>query len=293
MRRFTRILLIALVGVAPLLGSSLNAAEPAVEHSRSTAEELAESFVAAWNAGKPLPALSRIAPELNLRQAYKIQRTWVQQTLDDDGIGGIKGGVVTPAGQKWLGITEPVGAILRASGRFEGRDSPVISRQRFPGLKLECEIGFTIGSPLLKRPESVDELQQHISGIIPVIELISGDWEGPAGERPTAAELAAINVIAAGYIVGHPVAKDQINPKAIPLNLSRNGDVINTAKGSDCWEGPWETALWLAQFAHDQGVPLTKGQVIICGALGKILEAEPGDYHYNAGDLGAFSFSVK
>lgn len=255
-------------------------------------QRLADQFVAAWQAGEPLPALSRIAPEITLSQAYDLQRAWVRATLDEAGIGGVKGGVVTPGGQKWLGVEEPVGAILRASGRFEGTDTPEISLQQFPGLKLESEIGFVIGKPITRRLETVAEFKAHVSGIVPAIELISGAWEGAEG-KPSPADLAGINVTAAGTIIGDPISPGSLDPKLVTLELSREGEVINTAPGVDCWRGPWETGLWLAQFAHRQGIELQPGQIIICGALGKILEAEPGPYHYNAGGLGAFSFSVR
>ena len=44
-----------------------------------------------------------------------LQRAIEQKGPDEAGSGGVKGGVVTPAGQKRLGVTEPVGAILRAA----------------------------------------------------------------------------------------------------------------------------------------------------------------------------------
>lgn len=263
------------------------------KESDASATNLVDRFVAAWKEQKPLPALSRVAPDLDLEQAYDIQQAWVKQTIDEAGIGGIKGGVVTAGGQSFLGLTEPVGAILRASGRYEGGDSPEVLLERFPGLKLECEIGFTVKTPILKRPESIDELKPLIAGITPVIELISGDWEGPAGGKPTGQDLAAINVTAAGYIVGNPIAADSLDPKQVTLQLSHEDKLVNSAQGVDCWHGPWETALWLTQFAFDQEVQLKAGDVIICGALGKILNAEIGNYHYDAGDLGMFSFSVK
>ena len=77
------------------------------------------------------------------------------------------------------------------------------------------------------------------------------------------------------------------------LELSREGKTpVNTASGEDCWQGPWQTGLWLAQFAHQQGVELKPGQVIICGALGKIVRAESGNYLYDAGSLGRMKFSI-
>ena len=253
---------------------------------------IANRFETAWNEGMPLPAISKLKPDVTLDKAYNVQRAWVRRTLDEKGIGGVKGGVVSPGGQKWLGVEEPVGAILRASGRFNAKDAPVISMEKFPGLKLETEIGFVIGKRVVGKLVSVADFKTHVRGIVPAIELISGDWEGGEG-KPNAADFAAINVSAAAYIVGEPVAPDAIDPKAITLSLSKDGKKLHEAPGSDCWKGPWETGLWLANFAHRQGITLEPGQVIICGALGKIQKAEAGNYRYDAGDLGEIRFQVQ
>ncbi|MDF1813310.1 MAG: fumarylacetoacetate hydrolase family protein [Verrucomicrobiales bacterium] len=247
----------------------------------------ADPYVDAWNSGKPLPYIENLA----LQEAYDLQRAWVLRTLDEAGIGGVKGGVVSPGGQKAFAITEPVGAILRAGGRYEARDKPEISLQVFPGLKLETEIGFVIGKQVDQKLESVDQFKDHVSAIIPAVELISGNWQKPNGKL-TAEALAAINVSAAGYIVGSPVDPAAIDPKELSLYLAKDGEQLHSAPGRDCWKGPWETGLWLTNFAQRQGINLQPGQVIICGALGQIQPAETGRYRYDAGELGVIEFSV-
>lgn len=255
-------------------------------------QQIANRVESTWQAGQPLPAISRLDPNISLPQAYEIQRAWVRRTLDNAGIGGVKGGVVSPGGQKWLGVDEPVGAILRASGRFDAKDRPKILLEKFPGLKLETEIGFVVSKRIVGNIDSLEDFKAHVSATVPVIELVSGQWEGGEG-KPTAADFAAINVLAAGYIIGAPVAPDAIDPKAVTLTLFKDGTKLHQAPGSDCWKGPWETGLWLANFAHRQGVFLEPGQVIICGALGKIQPAASGNYRLDAGDLGVIEFQVR
>lgn len=247
----------------------------------------ADRFVEAWNRDEPLPN----GKGLTLDQAYALQRDWVMRTLDEKGLGGVKGGVVSPGGQEWLGITEPLAAILRASGRFEARDRPEVSREDFPGLRLETEIGFIIDKRIEGPLASVEAFRKHVSGIVPIIELVSGKWQQSAA-KPTASDLVAINVTAAGYIVGDPVDPDSIDPKKVSLKLDRDGETLHRGSGADCWKGPWETGLWLANYAHRQGIVLEPGQVIICGALGKIQPGEPGQYRLEAGKLGTIEFTV-
>lgn len=271
---------------------SARAEEPPAPYLKS----IADRFESAWHEKAPLPALSRLAPEVSLDQAYEIQRAWVGATLEaatgrESGIGGVKGGVVTPGGQKALGITQPVGAILRASGRFEADCVPAVSRAQFPGLRLETEIGFVIDRRIEGPVTTIEAFRAHVRAIVPAIELVSGEWDAPEG-NVTAVDLAGINVSAAGYIVGDPVPPDELDPRRIALRFSRSGETLHEASGDECWRGPWETALWLANFAHRQGIELGPGQVILCGALGEIQPGKPGAYRCDAGKLGTIRFTV-
>ncbi|MEM7394737.1 MAG: fumarylacetoacetate hydrolase family protein [Verrucomicrobiota bacterium] len=246
----------------------------------------ADAFVEAWKSGKPLPAFSG-----SLEEAYALQRAWVPRTLDEQGVGGVKGGVVTPAGQARFGIEEPVGALLRASGRLQAGVKPRVSLKRFPGLKLETEIGFVLARDLEKLPENLAAFKQQVRSVVAVVELVAGRWE--TGGKLTAEQLAAVNVLAAGTIVGLEADPAAVDPGRLKLRFSKDDQPLHEAHGSDCWKGPWETAFWLAGFAHRQGISLKAGHLIICGALGKIHVAEPGRYRYDAGQLGLIEFEVE
>jgi len=232
---------------------------------------LAHVFTQKWENGQALPALSALTSDPEFDLAYRIQRSWVNGTLDSMGLGGVKGGVVTPGGQKFFGIAEPVGAVLRASGRFEARDKPVVDLKDWPGLKIETEIGFVIGKTIDRGMRSVDEFKKRVRSIVPVVELPAGAWTPNGG--PSAVDLAAVNVTSAAYIIGEAIDLKTVDPREAGITLSKDGRLLHEATGGECWKGPWETGYWLAKFALRQGIVLKPGQVIICGALGKI---QPG-----------------
>ncbi len=254
--------------------------------------ELGDRFVVAWRNGKPLPSLLALESDANLEEAYAIQRDWVMRTLGDPGIGGIKGGIVTPAGQKRLGVKEPIGAILRASGRLEAKSKPTISLKQFPNLKLETEIGFVVGKKIDRPITDLDAFKKHIKAIVPIIELPAGESK-MANDAPNPIDLAALNVFSSGYIVGEPADPESLDPRALKLVFEKDGTQLHEASAADNWTGPWETAHWLANFAQRQGVDLQPNHVILCGALGKIHLAEKGSYRYNAGALGHIEFTIK
>lgn len=255
-------------------------------------QKLADRYASAWMEEGPLPAISRLDPAVTLEQAYGVQRAWVFKTLGRAGIGGVKGGAVTPAAQTSLNIREPLAGVLPAAGRLDAKEGLVIRREDNPNLKLETEIGFVIGKRIDQPVSSVEEFQSHVSGLAPVIELPAGVWEQPEG-NPQARDAAAINLSSAGFVVGRTVPADGFDPKEIGITFSRNGKQLHQTAGAECWKGPWETGLWLAQFAHRQGIVLEPGQIIICGALGQVHDGKKGTYVMDAGALGRIELRVK
>lgn len=254
--------------------------------------QVADQFLAAWESKKTLPAISKLMPGVSLEQAYEVQQLWVKRSMKTKDIGGIKGGVVGVESQQSYGLKEPLGGVLRGKGRMDKRAKNVIRLKKFPGLKLETEIGFVIGKRLDKAPTNIEEFRSYVSAIVPVMELVAGTWDNPGG-TPNAANIAATNLSAAGYLVGTPVAVNSLDPREAVLKFSKDGNVLHEGKGSEAWHGPWETAFWLAQFAQRQGIVLEPGQVIISGAVGKVHDGLPGEYVLEAGALGEIRFVIK
>ncbi|QDU60345.1 Acetylxylan esterase precursor [Planctomycetes bacterium Pan216] len=256
-------------------------------------DDVTKRIATAWKKREPLPRISDASSSGGdaLNQAYRVQRRWLQQTLDAKEIGGVKGGLVSPRVQARLGISEPLGGILRKSGRRDGTKKSTIALADWPGLKIETEIAFIIGKPITRRLTTGEEFKAHVRAVAPAIELPAGQLAGDG--PPTAADIAAINIGAAAYLVGKEVKPDTLDPRAVKVTLTRDGESLHTGSGDDCWKGPWETGLWLANFAFDQGIDLKPGQVILSGALGKMHPGQPGRYVANFGDLGTIEFTLK
>ncbi|MGB0582210.1 MAG: fumarylacetoacetate hydrolase family protein [Limisphaerales bacterium] len=208
-----------------------------------------------------------------------------------DDLGGVKGAAVTPGGQKFLKLKEPLGAILRGNGRFEAKDKPVLKLKDWPGLKIETEIGLVIGQPIDREPRSLNDFKKRVRAVIPVIELPAGRWTPNGGAN--AVDLAAVNVTSAAYIVGEPIDPRTVDPRKTKISLHKNGRELHTATGEDCWNGPWETGLWLSKFALRQGITLKPGQIITCGALGKIQPGSRGRFKAEYGNLGTIEFTLR
>ena len=61
------------------------------------------------------------------------------------------------------------------------------------------------------------------------------------------------------------------------MSLYKNGEKINSGKGSAVLDDPANAVLWLARSLGNYGVTLNKGDVILAGALSAAIPAESGD----------------
>ena len=268
-------------------------------YSQESAETLpqkleltAKLFQQAWETQTPLPSARKLLPDITPDEAYELQGKWVLNTMTKGEIGGVKAGVVTPGSQKTFGIDTPISGILRARGKINASPRASIRLKSYPDLVLETEIGFLIGKRIEKAPKSIEELQEYVKAIVPVIELAAGQWDKPGGP-PSPVDYIAINLLATGVVVGKGIELGSLDPKDIQISFSYNGEQLHTASGEDNWYGPWETALWMTEYAQLQGITLEPGHLIICGALGQVHDAQKGKYVLEAAPIGKVVLKVR
>ena len=257
--------------------------------------ELAKRFAKAHLTGNALTQLSAIRPDATLADAYDVQKRFVDKVAKTHkGIAGYKGAVAGEAGQKALKLNGPLSAVLFRDGWLEAAVKPAILLAKFPGTKIETEVGFVIGKAIIRPINDVDALKAHVEAIVPVIELPAGKLEPT--QPMVALDLAAANVLSANYIVGrrNPVAK--VNPNRATIRLARRlakGDEEkNKTTGAAAHRGQWQNLLHQVNHALGQGREIQPGHLILTGALGKIPPAEPGDWTADFGELGKVEFSI-
>ena len=80
---------------------------------------------------------------------------------------------------------------------------------------------------------------------------------------------------------------------AVTVTLSLDGQEINRGKGIDALGDQWQAALWLVNTMVAQGWTMEPTNVIITGALGKMVPGKPGKYVADYGSFGKISFEIK
>lgn len=251
-------------------------------------QRIANAVIDASRRNEPLPLAHLIDETLTIDEAYRIQQHVVKELLDDVQPGGFKAGLTSPQSQARFGTNEPVAGVLPPDGLRHPGATFRLSELR--GLNFETEVALRIGKPVRERIGSIEELKRHVDGIAPAIELPNLHYV--SGAQPGALDIIATNVAAAAYIVGDFASPDSRDPNDATPQLVCNGREVNSGRARDALGDQWEAARWLVNTMLQQGWSIEKGQILLTGALGRMIPALPGDCSADYGSWGTIAFHV-
>lgn len=238
------------------------------------------------NAALPLPHV--IDETLTIESAYRIQTRIVRRELNGAQPAGYKAGLTSTATQARFHASGPVAGVLLEKGRRHSGDTLRLSELR--GLNIETEVALRIGTPIRTRLDSIDELQRHIDGVAPAIELPNLDYQTP-GQLNTL-DIIATNTAAAAYIFGEFVTPQRRDPNDVSPRLVCNGKEVNAGDARDALGDQWQAALWLVNTLIEQGWTMETGQVLMTGALGRMVPAQPAQCLATYSGWGTIGFSI-
>ena len=216
--------------------------------------------------------LPNIDETLTITSAYEVQTRSVRAKLRGASPAGFKAGLTSAPAQARFKTNDAVAGVLFKEGALKSTDTLRLSE--VPGLFIEVEIAMRIGTPIDKQLPNVESLRAHIDGIAPAIELPNLHYAQM--DALDAVDIVATNVAASNYIVGEFLSPRQRDPNAIDIRLTCNDKETFTGKGSDSLGDQWRAALWLVNKTVEQGWKLERGQVLLTGALGRMLPAATG-----------------
>ncbi len=252
---------------------------------------LARDSVAAIAQGKAPPAFASRLPEGTLANAYTVQHRVVRVAQATDRVSGYKGAGASAAAQRALGIEVPLTGVLFHSGRLEARPDLVIERSAGEQIVVETEIGYVMGVDFSFAVPTDAHARDAVAEIVPVIEM-PRDYNAP-GASPDARNLVASNIGSARYIVGRSIKPEATDPNTWQISLRRDGAVLHETTGDSAHGGQWHNLRSIINQVTAQGHVIRAGDIIICGALGKVQPGEPGKYEAQFGELEAISFEIR
>ncbi len=206
--------------------------------------------------------------------AYQIQ-DYNNQLLLEKGarIVGRKIGLTSKIVQQQFGITKPdYGLLLNTMEVLNGGS---IAASAIVQPKVEGEIALVLGKDLPNHPLTIVELIQAIDYAVGSIEIVGSrikNWDIKITDT------IADNASASHFVIGHrPRKLTDIDLVNCEMTIAKKGEVVSKGQGSDCLGSPLNAALWLANKMSSMQTPLKAGEVILTGALGKMVNVAAGD----------------
>jgi 2-keto-4-pentenoate hydratase len=231
-----------------------------------------ERIIAA-RAGRRQPTpLSETDGDLTIDHAYAIQDALRDEfTRRGRRPIGWKLGATSPAGQAVMGVTEPASGFLLPDQYASGAE---VSVRESVSLCVEAEVAFRLGSKLSGPGITVEAALDAVEGALPALELLDFIFSG----KPQVGDFIASSVIAQGIVLGPtltPVQRfDLANEEVV---YEHNGEVVGTYTAAEVMENPLNALAWLANHLGSRGIALERGDVVMSGAISKMLRPKAGD----------------
>jgi 2-keto-4-pentenoate hydratase len=221
-----------------------------------------------------LSALPADCKPVTLDDGYAVQAAMVG--LAGQAMFGWKIAATSAAGQKHIGVTEPLAGRLFAD--FVLPDGARLPAAPLQMLVVEAEFAFRLARDLPQRGTAyhVDEVRAAIADLHLAIEIPDARFEpfdtiGPA-------QIAADDAFAAWFVLGPKVenwaARDLPNQ---PVRVFKNGIIAAEGKGANALGDPSVALTWLANERAKRGPALKAGDVITTGTCITPLAIAPGD----------------
>lgn len=205
--------------------------------------------------------------------AYRVQREGVDRRLGaGERVAGRKIGLTAPVVQHQLGVDQPDFGVL-----FDRMDVSGLGEIPTAGLlqpRVEAEVAFRLGADLDGpdlSPEVIRAAVQHAEAAIEIVDSRIENWD------ISIADTIADNASSGLFVLsGRPVPISHFEPAMVVMRMTVDGVEASAGTGQDCLGDPLAALAWLARTARDLGDPLRAGEVVLSGALGRMVSVGPG-----------------
>jgi 2-keto-4-pentenoate hydratase len=244
------------------------------EHGPDALLELADQLWHAEIDRAPISPLSGSRPGLGPDEAYAVQARNIERRLAAGRIiRGRKVGLASLAIQDLLGITGPISGVLLDDMIVEESDQ--IRYDQLIQPRAEAEIALRMGCDLSGPGVSTAQALAAIDGVLAAIEIGDSriaDWR-----------LKLVDSVADNASSGRIVLGGRVTPvSGLDLRLAgmlfyRNGVPIDSGAGAAALGHPARCVAWLANKLSEQGSGLQRGDIVLSGALHRMVPVRPGD----------------
>ena len=224
------------------------------------------------------PVADLLGPD-DIDAAYQVQHRLTARRLAAGArIIGRKIGLTSPAVQQQIGVDRPDFGVLFDDMRYaDGAEIPLLSRLLQP--KAEAEVAFLLSHDIdnAEHASNPAAIRAAVALAYPAIEIVDSriaNWR--IGITDTVADNASSGVFVIGA-QGTPLNAFEPIDVTMTMRCKGKGEVVSQGTGRDCLGDPLNALAWLATTLIGVGTPLRAGDLVLSGALGPMVTAEPGD----------------
>jgi 2-keto-4-pentenoate hydratase len=206
--------------------------------------------------------------------AYRVQEANTVRWLDAGRkLVGRKIGLTSKAVQQQLGVDEPdYGMLWGDSAHESGAEVPISD---FIQPRVEAEIAFEMSADINSPNATRDDVERAIGSAMAAVEIVDSavaDW------KITLADTIADNASGGGFVLGtERRTLGEIDTRLCGMVLTINDETKSLGVGAACLGDPINAVLWLARKMAEVGRPLAKGDIVLSGALGPMIDVVAGD----------------
>jgi len=240
---------------------------------REQVDVLAGSLEEAERKRTAIAPLSESQPELTMRDAYAVQRTWISRRLRmGERVIGWKVGLTSVAMQRLLGVHEPDFGHLLHGMLVEDSGSLRCADLIWP--RVEPEIAFRLRKPLRGPGVTAADVLDATSELMPALEIVDSrirDW------KIQLVDTIADNASCGRFVLGSEGTKPGgFDLRLVGMNFFVNDELTSTATGAAVLGDPAAAVAWLCNTLAPLGESLAADQVIMPGSLVAAVDARPG-----------------
>jgi 2-oxopent-4-enoate hydratase len=236
--------------------------------------QLADRLWQAEAERKPIEPITDAHHGLTVEDAYAIQTVNVERRVAAGRvIRGRKVGLTSRAMQQLLGVDEPdFGVLLDDMFVEDGADIEV---EALLQPRVEAEIAFVIARDLAGPGVTTADVLTAIAGVLPAIEIVDSriaEW------RIQLVDTVADNASCGRLVIGGRLTPvTAVDLRLIGMLFYRNGKPIDSGAGAAALGNPAYCVAWLANKLGELGSGLRAGDIVLAGALHRMVPVRPAD----------------
>ncbi len=241
-------------------------------HDAATTQSLAQLLDAARLERRELSPLTKTQGAFGLGEAYRILHQGIAlRTARGERVVGCKMGLTSKAKRDQMNLEAPIYGVL--TDAMQVLDGATFSLGRSLHAKVEPEIAF-ITARELTGPVSRAEALAACSGVCAALEVIDSRFVG--FKYFSLPDVVADDCSASHFVIGKaPIHPSAVELADLPMRLSVDGKVVQSAKSSEISGHPAESLVQLCEMLHAQGRSLPAGSIVMAGAATVAVPAGP------------------